>query len=698
MTRSGRSGRLVRGGRTVARALLVWLAVTGALYVLQALLPGFAMTQWWQPTVCALLLGVLIAGVWPVVMRLALPLVFYTLGLASFLMLGAGTLVIFYAVPGVEIADLRSAVIVVVAMSAVAGGISSLLAIDEDEIFFRRAARRSRRAETHTGTKPPGVLFLQVDGLGYEVMQRAVRDGNMPTLAAMLESGTHRLTSWHTDWSAQTGASMCGILHGSNHDIPGYRWYEKDAGRVMACSSPRDAAEIERRHADGRGLLAGGGASRGNLFTGDASHASLTMSSVALLLPKGLRRVGGNRTGAGYYTYFANPVNALRTIGSAIVDIVREVLAAASQRRADVRPRVDRGGLYPFKRVGTTVISRDVVVFAILEDMLAGRPVVYADFVGYDEVAHHSGIERYDTLATLRSIDQQIGRLRRACQLAPREYHIVLLSDHGQTQGWAFTDRFGESIEELVARLCNSPPPAPGHEHDSRDRAEGWQLDAAVAEAASHTGFMARRLRSRVARLESSWEHPPEERLDSDVLSLVSGHMALVYFTRHEGRVDLETIERTYPRLLPSLVEHTGVGFLLVHSEEYGPVVLAQDGVHRLQDATVVGSDPLADYGPHAAELVRRMDTFPHCPDIVINSCYNPQTDNASAFEPHVGSHGGLGGQQSHGFLLYPSGFSEPGERVGAESLYTLFRHWLGELGHPEPATAGHDSVSRASR
>ena len=86
--------------------------------------------------------------------------------------------------------------------------------------------------------------------------------------------------------------------------------------------------------------------------------------------------------------------------------------------------------------------------------MLAGRPVVYCDFLGYDEAAHHAGLERVDSLAVLRTIDQQIGRLYRAAQLAPRRYHLVVLSDHGQTQGWAFADRFGESIEQLVGRLC----------------------------------------------------------------------------------------------------------------------------------------------------------------------------------------------------------------------------------------------------
>ena len=111
---------------------------------------------------------------------------------------------------------------------------------------------------------PPGVVFLQIDGLGFDTVRRAVRDGDMPTLSRWLAEGSHRLTDWHCDWSSQTGASVCGILHGNNEDILGFRWYEKDSDHVMGCSHPIDAAEIERRHSDGRGLLAVDGASRGN--------------------------------------------------------------------------------------------------------------------------------------------------------------------------------------------------------------------------------------------------------------------------------------------------------------------------------------------------------------------------------------------------------------------------------------------------
>ena len=448
-------GRVLRGGRTVARVLVTWIAVTLALELLSTWMEGFQLPFWWQAPVMALLLGVLTALIWPLIMRIALPIALFTFGLSSFLLLGALVLALSFAIPEVVIDNLGIAVLVAVTIAAVSGLVSCVLAIDEDELFFRRARRRARGCTT-ADDQPPGVLFLQIDSLSYETARRAVRDGSMPTHAAWLREGSHTLTTWHTDWSSQTGAEVSGILHGSNHDIFGFRWYDKERDHVCRVSSPEDAAAIERRISNGQGLLAGGGASRGNLFTGDAPHVSLTMSSLAYLVPARSRRErrARDRIGAGYAAYFANPVNALRTIGVSLVDIGRELVAAARERRDDVRPRVNRGGIYPLARPGTTVISRDVVVFAILEDMLAGRPVVYCDFLGYDEAAHHAGLERADSLAVLRTIDQQIGRLHRAAQLAPRRYHLVVLSDHGQTQGWAFADRFGESIEQLVGRLC----------------------------------------------------------------------------------------------------------------------------------------------------------------------------------------------------------------------------------------------------
>ena len=98
------------------------------------------------------------------------------------------------------------------------------------------------------------------------------------------------------------------------------------------------------------------------------------------------------------------------------------------------------------------VIVRDLIVYGVLTDMMKGRPAVYATFSSYDEVAHHSGLERADTLEALRKLDQQFGRIDRARRFAARPYKIVVLSDHGQTQGATFKQRNGYGLADLVER------------------------------------------------------------------------------------------------------------------------------------------------------------------------------------------------------------------------------------------------------
>jgi len=170
---------------------------------------------------------------------------------------------------------------------------------------------------------------------------------------------------------------------------------------------------------------------------------------------------------------------------------------------------------------------------------------------------------------------------------------------------------------------------------------------------------------------------------EEEVVVLASGNLGLVYLTREPGRLTRERIDALYPELLPTLCGHPGVGFLLVASEARGPLVLSRDGELELATGVVRGSDPLAEFGPHARTQVARTDAFPHCADVMVNSLWDTQTDEVAAFEELVGSHGGMGGAQTRPFLLYPVDLPAPeGEVVGAEEVHLQLRRWLAHLGH----------------
>ena len=684
------------GLRPVWRILIVWLAAAGTLLLLAWVLPGFSVDDVWSAFAAAALLGLLNALVWPVLVRLALPLTVLTLGLAPLALNAAVVGLVARLLPGVHLDGFWSGFAVTAGMTAVSMILTGLLALDDDAVVLRNLTRYAKAQATNETNSVPGVVFLQVDGLALAVLQRAVRDGNAPTLAGWLRRGSHRLIGWTTDWSSQTGASQAGILLGSNENMPAFRWLEKDTGMLFVSNRPRHAAAIERRQSTGKGLLHADGASRGNIFTGDASDAVLTMASAG-------RKHG--RIGAGYYAYFSHPYATMHTLLGVLADAAREVHQAAVQRRRDVQPRVHRGGVYPLLRSFTTVLTRDVIVATLVGDMRAGRSVVYADFVGYDEVAHHSGVERYDALETLRRLDREFARLERAAAGSARSYEFVVLSDHGQSQGATFRTRYGQTLEDVVQDAIGAPTRSPGASGASDTAGEeSWgYAGGALEEIAAGPGMAAKAVSKAANRHRESGGDVllgpesgttsalPEQRTQADgdkpvteeAVVLASGNCGLVYLTRDPTRMSRERIDELYPALLPALRAHPGIGFLLVRSEDRGALALSAGGELELASGALTGTDPLAGFGPYARRQVGRTDTFAHCPDIMVNSLWDEQTGEVAAFEELVGSHGGMGGEQSHPFVLYPSAWAAPdGDLFGAEAVHQQLRRWLAGLGH----------------
>ena len=469
--------------------------------------------------------------------------------------------------------------------------------------------------------------------------------------------------------------------------MPAFRWWEKERGAAIVTNHPRDAEELERRRSDGRGLLHADGASRANILSGDAAHSMLTMSTA-------LHR--RRPIGRDYAAYFARPYAVSKTIVLVLVDVIRERRAARAQVRHDVRPRIGRTRAYALIRAWATVVQRDLQVAAVVGDILAGRPTIYTTFLAYDEVAHHSGIERQDSLAVLRDLDRQIARIARACADAPRPYRLVVLSDHGQSQGETFRDRYGETLEQVVRAACGAGSVAAAE--SGEDDALAF-LNTGLTEMARDetAGGRTVRIATRGRRSDGAvalGQEEPRDREPADAggipeLSVMaSGCLGLVSFPREPGRVSLERLRSLHPDLLPALCRHPGIGFVLVRSEQEGAVVLGPRGTHHLDGGRVEGEDPLAPFGPNAAEHVRRTDAFPHCADLMINSAFDPEAGEVSAFEELVGSHGGLGGTQSFPFVLHPADLDWPaGEVVGAERVHRIFRGWLGRLGHAAYST-----------
>ena len=428
---------------SVVRLLGTLLVMTPALLIAAAIVPGVSIPSFWGALVVALFVVVVNFFVPPIIAAIRLPL---TLVVDFLLILVIDALVFQVASnldsSAIHVDGFGAALLMALVTSAVAVVLEVLLGADDDDTYSLRVINRiARRSGERVESREPGIVFLEIDGLAYPVLQRAMRDGNAPNMARWMSDG-HRIVEWEPDLSSQTGASQAGILLGSNEDIPAFRWVEKETGTLMTCSAPPDCAEIERRHATGIGLLRNGGASRGNLLSGEADHVILTVSRIE----------AEKQSNPGYRAFFANGYNVTRTLVLFGWEVILELVAAARSKRRDIQPRGHRGFVYALMRGAMCVAVRDLIVYGVLTDMMKGRPAVYATFSSYDEVAHHSGLERQDTLEALRKLDGQFGRIDRARRYAPRPYVIVVLSDHGQTQGATFKQRNGYGLEDLVRK------------------------------------------------------------------------------------------------------------------------------------------------------------------------------------------------------------------------------------------------------
>ncbi|MCS0599962.1 phage holin family protein [Streptomyces sp. LP11] len=688
----------------IGRSVAVWVVSTLTMLLLAGLLPDFRLqapggdsaTRIAVTAACgAGAFGLLSAVAWPLLVRLLLLVPAFVLGLLVFFLNGSLLLLALHVNPsGRGEAAPETAVIVAAVMSAVASATGAALTVRDDEAYRRRLHRLAMRGSRHRppGPSAPGLICVQLDGVGHDVLTGAVRAGLMPTVARWLARPdgdeppvgpvpppTHRLTPWRTDWSSQTGASQLGILHGSTFDVPAFRWYEKDRGEVMVSNRPTSAAELQYRavlRTGEEGLLAVDGASRGNLFSGGAGEQALVLSIAAR------RRSRENRSRAGYFAYFSDPANAVRTALSFVAEVGREIGESVRARVRGQRPRVSRGGLYPFVRAFATVVERDVVVAAVMGDLLAGRTVVYADLVAYDEVAHHSGPGSRDAEKVLQRLDRALALLERVAEHAPRPYRIVVLSDHGQSPGETFRARYGLTLGDLVRAGCGLAVPRRAQRTHS-----GAEARAAVRAA----------LRRPVE--ESGGRHRPAP--GSEPIVLASGNLGLVSFPDVPHRMTKEEIDARHPALLTTLAHHPGIGFLLVRSERHDGVLLAAHGAEIPLAELTDDRGPLARFGPGAADAVRRTHSFPHTADIMVNSAYEPADGEVLAFEEQIGSHGGLGGAQSRPFLLSPLDLTAPTadgrEPVGAEEVHQVLRRWLAELDGPQvplPADAPEERAA----
>lgn len=679
--------RLAVRRRDVRDAALGGLAAAAGLLLAARVVEGLVVEFWAAPLVVVLVaaLGALLEPV----LRLAAG----SLSVWWALLLGAGAQVVLahvalLVVPGVAAGSWGTTVAALAVVAVVIVATRWLLGADDRDFLVADLVRRGRARGAAGEPRPPGLVVVQIDGLSWQVLRHGLSAGETPTLARWLRSGTHEARPWWSRVPATTPASQAGLLHGTSDGVVAFRWYDKARRRLVVTNRPADAAAVEAALSDGHGLLAEGGVAVSTMFTGDAATSLLVMSRA------GRRR--GLGPGRDYLRYVGRPLALARGVLLSLGEMVKELAQAASQRRRDVRPRVPRRASFVVLRAATNVLLRDLDVALVAEHMTRGAPVVFVDFVDYDEIAHHAGVARGEALDSLSGLDSAIATLERVAADCPREYRFVVLSDHGQSQGPTFRQLEGETLEHVVLGLVGADGERVAA---STGTEEVWgPVSTMLADVLAAAGARPRwsaRGQNRPTRGQARGQargggEVGTDPRDAAVVVAASGNLGLVWFPELADRASVDWVTQTYPALVPGLLARRGVGFLVVDSPR-GPLAVGRGGVRVLADGSLEGEDPLAGLGPHAAPDLLRVATMAGAPDVLVHSDHDPRTGEVHAFEDLVGSHGGLGGEQNRAVLLHPADWNldadlladGPGgpELVGAEAVHRQLVRWMGRAG-----------------
>ena len=641
--------------RSLKRSLIVFIGNIIGIYLISFLGLGVEVSRFVDIIGLVIFLGLVNAILWPILTRIAMPFLVLTFGVGTLILNG---LLLQLLAPMFGIAIKGPAMILApLGMAAVTTILSSLITINDDSSYYRSVLNDAEKKRKGNVKDYPGVIIVEIDGLAHEVLCEAVDRGVMPTMKEMIESNDYNLRMWETDLSSQTGASQAGILHGNNEGIVAFRWIEKSNGnQMMQCSGITKVPELEKRISNGDGLLVDNGASRSNLFSGDTDNVIFTFSKIMDF---------GKLYNKAWYSVFSNPSNFARIIALFLADIVREIWSQITHSLRNVRPRINRGIMYIPTRAATNVFMREINTSTLIGDMMVGDvDVVYSTYLGYDEIAHHSGVRDSDAWIALKQMDDQIKHLTDANKYSPRDYQFVIQSDHGQTNGATFTQRYGQTFEDFVKSLLPEDMTMFAKMTSNDDHFVG-----------DYTPF------SRKDKKIEKEKKEAQELSDSEVIVLASGNLAMIYLTQWSKRLTYEELNSYFPELIPGLINNEYVGFILVKSQEHGDMAIGKNGTYYLDSDEIDGENPLEGFGDNIAQHLKRTSSFEHTPDILVNSFYDEKADEVCAFEELVGSHGGAGGDQSKPFILYPSSWNvSDDDIIGAENIYKLLKENLAEL------------------
>lgn len=526
----------------------------------------------------------------------------------------------------------------------------------------RQRLSRSEWAVRHLGLTPsegtaeePGILLLQIDGFARSQLEKAMAKGRMPFLRRLMVREGYDLHSFYPGVPTTTPAVQAELYYGIRSAVPAFSFYDRARKRLGMMFYPDWAKDFEASYREKAEGLLKGGSSWSNIYTGGAAQDESHFCAASIGFGD-MWRTGKIRN---IFLFILVQFPAcLRIATLLIVEIFVALWDVIDGVRHGEKFSLEMGMAFSRVFVGTGL--RELVEIGGKVDLARGLPIVHVNFLSYDEHAHRRGPGSHFAHWSLSEIDRAIKGLFRAAQRSRRrDYAVWIFSDHGQEHTRSFALEVPGGIEQVIRECLASPQKeeTPTQARSQRRPSPAWVSRGRGAEE--------RRRRSAAAGTQTEIEK-------TTFTVAAVGPVGHIYFAQpvdYEARLTLAH----------RLVSQGKVPSVLVCD---GP--LTKTWVHAHGETSVPDGVPaiLTHEVNLRAELARDIAVFcenPNAGDLILLG-WSPWS-RPWTFAPERGAHGGIGPEETRGFVLLPARTRLPAGTehfIRPSALRTAALHRLG--------------------
>lgn len=508
----------------------------------------------------------------------------------------------------------------------------------------------------------PGLIILQIDGLGRKEFDAALVRGRLPFLKSIIEAGYFHRLSFYSGLPSTTPAVQAEVMYGIPGAVPAFQFLHSASGKVFTMLENESVAEIVREQLSKGTPLLTGGASYSNLYSGGAEETGCCVETVSLPDVFTWTNVWKVATVLPLYSWTLLRVGALvcLELGLAVTDALyglRSMRMTNSIREFKYVPA----------RCMVSIVLREWLRIVLKLGINRGVPIIYANFLGYDEQSHRRGPESLFAHWALKGIDGVIRDVfKTARSSTARRYELVVFSDHGQQAVSPFQLESGKSIDEVVREVIQSGPLATYAFVNLNENQRGNEF---LRKRSAALVPLKRRNRAAVKIMR--------EDLAEAVVVTAMGPIGHIYFPAKLSDEDVAAYAR-------KLVERHRVPLVAYHERDGRTVARTPDGLFDIpRDLHLIcGSQHWFPEEMNSDFL--RLCNHPDAGDLLIFgwSATNPPV----TFVEEGGAHGSIGADETRGFALLPGKLNITPRKTSSGEFYirgldlnTAGREFLGQ-------------------